>query len=186
MNLQTNRLIIRNLRESDLADFVEYRSDPKVCKFQGYEPFTEEQGRKYLESLKDGTFGETGKWNQLGIELKSDNKLIGDIGLKPEAGDTRIVESGVSFSTEYQGKGYAKEALTKIFDYLFAEKNIHRIIGVVDVENAAAIRLLESLRFRREAHFLQSFCDKGEWRDEFLYAMLEKDWKSNGIIENQL
>ena len=66
MNLETERLIIRNFRESDVADFVEYRSDPEVCKFQGYEPFTEEMGRGYIESLKDGTFGETGKWNQLG------------------------------------------------------------------------------------------------------------------------
>jgi ribosomal-protein-alanine N-acetyltransferase len=179
MNLPTNRLIIRNLRETDLADFVEYRSDPEVCKFQGFEPFTREQGKEYLESLKDGTFGKAGKWNQLGIELKSENKLIGDIGLKPETGDPRIVECGVSFSTRYQGKGYAKEALTRIFDHLFTEQNIHRIIGVVDVENAGAIRLLESLRFRREAHFLQSFCDNGDWRDEFLYAMLEKDWKIN-------
>lgn len=181
MNLETNRLIIRNLREDDLADFVEYRSDPEVCRLQGYEPFTEEQGRKYLESLKDGTFGKTGKWHQLGIELKSKNKLIGDVGLKPETGDSRIVECGVSFSTKYQGKGYAREALTKIFDYLFAEKNIHRIIGIVDVENAGAIRLLENLRFRREAEFKQSFWDapKNEWRDEFLYAMLAVDWQSN-------
>ncbi len=176
MNLQTNRLIIRNLRESDLTDFVEYRSDPEVCRFQGYEPFTEEQARKYLESLKDGTFGNSGKWNQLGIELKSENKLIGDIGLKPETGDSRIVECGVSFSTRYQGKGYAKEAFESIFDHLFSEKNIHRIVGIVDVENSGAIRLLESLRFRREAHFLQSFCAGGVWRDEYLYAMLKNDW----------
>lgn len=184
MNLQTNRLIIRNLRAGDLADFVEYRSDPDVCKFQGYEPFTEEQAEKYIEKLKDGELGETGKWIQLGVQLKSENKLIGDIGLKPEINNTRIVEFGVSFSTKYQGKGYAKEALTRVFDYLFAEKNVHRIIAVVDVENVNMIRLLENMKFRREGHFLQSFYDNGVWRDDFLYAMLERDWKPNMNYEN--
>ena len=178
MNLETERLIIRNFRSSDVADFVEYRSDPQVCRFQGYEPFTEEMGRGYIESLQDGTFGETGKWNQLAVELKSEKKLIGDIGIKPEAGHPGTVECGISFSTKYQGKGLAKEALIKVFDYLFAEKNIHRIIGIVDVKNTSAIQLLENMNFRREAEFKESFWDEGKnaWRDEFLYAMLEKDW----------
>ena len=104
MNLETERLIIRNFRESDFADFVEYRSDPEVCKFQGYEPFTEEMGRGYIESLIDGTFGETGKWNQIGVELKSEKKLIGDIGLKPESYDARVVEFGVSFRENIREK----------------------------------------------------------------------------------
>ena len=176
MNLPTNRLIIRNLREGDLADFLEYRSDAEVCRFQGYEPFTETQAEKYIENVKDGKFGEAGKWFQLGIELKGEDKLIGDIGLKPEAFEVRIVEFGVSFSTAFQGKGYAKEALTHTFNYLFAEKNVHRIVGIVDVENLSCIHLLENMNFRREAHFLQSFCDNGVWRDEYLYAMLKNDW----------
>ena len=137
MNLETERLIIRNFRESDFADFVEYRSDPEVCKFQGYEPFTEEMGRGYIESLIDGTFGETGKWNQIGVELKSE-KLIGDIGLKPESYDARVVEFGVSFSRKYQGKGLAGEALTKVFDHLFrGEKHSphHRHYGCQKREN---------------------------------------------------
>ena len=181
MNLETERLIIRKLRESDLEDFFEYRSDPKVCEFQGYEPIKKENAGKWIEKLKDGEFGKAGEWIQLGVELKEEKKLIGDIGLKPESYDTRVVEFGISFSTKYQGKGFAKEALVKIFSHLFAEKAIHRIVGVMDVENQNMIGLIENLKFRREAEFKQSFRDKGKnaWRDEFLYAMLEKDWKTD-------
>jgi RimJ/RimL family protein N-acetyltransferase len=179
MNLQTARLLLRNLKESDLRDFLEYRSDPEVCRFQGYEPFTEEQGRKYIANLKERKFGAAGKWIQLGIELKGENKLVGDIGLKPDAGEPRIAEFGISLSRQYQGNGYAKEALTEVFDFLFSQSGIHRIIGIVDVENSGVIRLVEKLNFRREAAFVASFCDKGIWRDEYLYAMLASDWKSN-------
>lgn len=181
MNLETPRLIIRNLRESDSEDFFEFRSDPEVCEFQGYEPMTRENAEAFIGKLKDAEFGEPGKWIQLGVELKGENKIIGDVGLKPEIADARIVEFGISFSTKYQKKGLAAEALTEIFSRLFGERGVHRIFGITDVENASCIRLLENLKFRREAEFKQSFWDapKNEWRDEFLYAMLAGDWKSN-------
>ncbi|MGI9056402.1 MAG: GNAT family N-acetyltransferase, partial [Pyrinomonadaceae bacterium] len=94
--------------------------------------------------------------------------------------DVRVVEFGISFSTKYQGKGFAKEALIKVFSHLFAEKNIHRIVGIMDVENANMIGLIEKLNFRREAEFKESFWDeiKNSWRDEYLYAMLKEDWKA--------
>lgn len=176
MNLQTKRLRLRNLKESDLEDFLEYRSDPEVCKFQGYESYTREAGETYIAQLKDAAFGVVGQWTQLGIELIGENKLIGDIGLKPESNDARIVEFGVSMSRKYQKHGYAREALTRIFDYLFGEKSIHRIVGIIDVENTDCLRLLEALKFRREAAFVESYYEGEAWRDEFLYAMLEKDW----------
>ena len=49
----------------------------------------------------------------------------------------------------------------------------------MDVKNAKMIGLIESLKFRREAELKESFWDEGEnqWRNEFLYAMLEKDWR---------
>ncbi|CAN5732997.1 GNAT family protein [soil metagenome] len=180
MNLETERLIIRQIRESDLEDFFEYRSDPQVCEFQSYEPITRENAKGWIKVLKDGEFGKAGEWSQFGVELKEEKKLIGDIGLKPENQDVRVVEFGISFSTKYQGKGFAKEALIKVFSHLFAEKNIHRIVGIMDVENANMIGLMEKLNFRREAEFKESFWDemKNSWRDEYLYAMLKEDWKA--------
>jgi predicted RNA-binding protein YlqC (UPF0109 family) len=105
MNLETERLIIRKLRAAHLADFVEYRSDPQVCEFQGFLPMTPEKGKEYIEKLKDAEFGTAGQWVQLCVELKATGKVIGDIGLKPEAYDARIVEWGMSFSPKYQRRG---------------------------------------------------------------------------------
>jgi RimJ/RimL family protein N-acetyltransferase len=130
--------------------------------------------------LKNAEFGIAGEWIQLGVELKKEKKLIGDIGLKPESYETRVVEFGVTFSLKHQKKGLAKEALTGVFDLLFQRVGIHRIIGITDVKNENCIKLLEAMKFRREGEFKESFWDQGKnrWRDEFLYAMLEKDWKN--------
>jgi RimJ/RimL family protein N-acetyltransferase len=176
IHLETKNLIIRNLQEKDTTDFYEYRSNPVIGKFQSYDPYTLEQCKTFIDEVKDLIFGERGSWVQWGIVLKREDKLIGDIGLKPEVYDERIVEFGITLSPLYAGKGYAKEALKEIFYYLFLEKQIHRIIGIVDVENVSCIHLLQSLGLKQEAHFKQSFWNKGAWRDEYLFAILESEF----------
>ncbi len=179
MNLETERLILRNLRESDLEDFHCFRSNSEICKFQGFDAFTIEDSKKFIEEQKDAKFGAAGEWIQIGIEWKENKKLVGDLALKPEAHEPRIVEIGVTLDLEYRGKGFAVEAFCRMFKYLFGETETHRIFGILDVENIGSLRLLENLNFRREAHYKKSYWDKNmnEWRDEFLYAMLKEDWK---------
>ena len=181
MNLETERLFIRPIKSEDLDDFLEYRSDPKVCEFQGFQPMDAEKAKNFIKSTENSEFGIAGEWIQLVVQLKEEKKLIGDIGLKPESYETRVVEFGITFSAKYQKKGLAKEALTGVFDLLFERAGIHRIIGITDVKNENCIKLLESLKFRREGEFKQSFWDHGKnkWRDEFIYAILEEEWKKS-------
>lgn len=182
MHLETDRLIIRKLREEDLHDLYAYRSDPEVCRYQGYEPETLEGCRQIIEWQKDKEYGPPNQWAKLGLELKSEKKLIGDISLKPE-GDVRVVEFGISLSRDFQGLGLASEGLSVILDHLFAEKEVHRITAVMDVDNPAVIALVDRLGFRREGHYIKSFFDSGEWRDEYFYALLKGDWKG-GSAQN--
>lgn len=183
MNLETERLILRNLRESDLDDFHVYRSNAEICKFQDFNAFSIEESKKFIEQQKDAEFGTAGEWVQTGIVWKENNKLVGDFALQPDRDDPRTVEIGVTLNTEYQGKGFAVEAFTKVFEYLFNETETHRIIGLLDTENIGSRKLMENLNFRREAEFKKSYWDKkmNEWRDEYLYAMLKEDWKRQNI-----
>lgn len=176
MNLETGRIIIRPLRTEDLHDLHAYRSDPEVCKFQGYAPATLEESRGFIEWAMCNEYGTAHKWSQRGIELKSEKRLIGDVGLKPEF-DTRIAEFGISLNRSYHGQGLAAEALSAIFDHLFNEREVHRITALMDVENAAMIALAERLGLRREGHYKKSFYDHGEWRDELFYALLASEWR---------
>ena len=175
MHLETQRLIIRKLKDSDLEAFTAYRSDPEVCRLQSFEPFTHEDSRDFIAN-QNSEFGQPGKWTQLGIALKESDELIGDIGLEPDIDEPRIVEFGITMSPLHQKNGYAREALTAVFRELFKFHNINRITGVTDVENTACIFLLEKIGFRREGHFRQSFFDETGWRDEYLYALLRKEF----------
>lgn len=181
MNLETERLILRNMRESDLDDFHSYRSNAEICKFQSFDAFTLDESKKFIAEQKDKQFGTAGEWVQVGIEWKENGKLVGDLALKPEHDEPRTVEIGVTLNIPYQSKGFAIEAFNKIFEFLFNQTETHRIYGILDTENHDSRKLLENLNFRREAHFVKSYWDKkmNEWRDEFVYALLKEDWENN-------
>lgn len=64
--------------------------------------------------------------------------------------DFEAKELGYIINKNYQRKGYAFEAITKILENA---KNIHRIYSECDSLNECSWRLLEKLGFEREAHF---------------------------------
>jgi RimJ/RimL family protein N-acetyltransferase len=40
---------------------------------------------------------------------------------------------------------------------------------------------MERLGMRRDAHFVHSEIFKGEWGDEFVYAMLDHEWRARSL-----
>ena len=160
----------------DLDAFYSYRCNPEVTKYQGFDVFTFEQAKDFITSQKDKAFGKPGEWVQYGIENKKSGWLIGDCAIKLDANDRRLAEVGITISPDEQKKGYAREALLGILDFLFSLENFHRVTEIVDAENIASIQLLKSVGFRQEGHFIENIFFKGRWGSEYQYAMLKSEW----------
>ncbi|ULQ55249.1 GNAT family N-acetyltransferase [Flavihumibacter rivuli] len=176
LTIETDRLKIRNLVIPDLIDFHSYRSDPEVTKYQGFDVFTLEEAKAFILENAEKKFGVAGQWVQYGIELKSTGKLIGDCAIKLNINDIRIGEIGITISPREQNRGYAKESLTSILDFLFNIEGFNRVTEIVDAGNIASIELLKSVGFREEGLFIESIYFKGKWCSEFQYAMLKSEW----------
>lgn len=176
LHIQTDRLLIRNLRLPDLEDFHVYRANPEVTLYQGFNVMDLEEARSFIANQKDKLFGNPGEWVQYGLENISTGKIIGDCAIKLQESDPRIAEVGLTVSHLEQQKGFAKEAFTGILKFLFGEENIHRVEETVDAENMASIRLLESMGFRQEGHFIENIFFNGKWGSEYQYAMLRREW----------
>ncbi len=181
LNLVTPRLRIRNLNVTDLYDFHTYRSNPDVTRYQGFDVMTLEQADEFIKSQTDKRFGKAGEWVQYGIEKKETKKIIGDCAIKLNPLDTRIAEIGITISHLEQRKGYAKEVLLSILTFLFDVKGIHRVVEIVDVNNIASIKLLESTGFKKEGHFVENIFIEGKWESEIQYAMLKREWDENKL-----
>lgn len=39
------------------------------------------------------------------------------------------------------------------------------------------MKLVERLGFRKEAHFKESYYANGQWNDDLIYALLQREWK---------
>ncbi len=177
LNINTQRLLIRNLRPTDLENFHIYRSNPEVTKYQGFDVMTIEEAEKFIDSQKDKLFGKPDEWVQYGIENKATQQLIGDCAIKLED-DPRIAQVGITISYLEQRNGFAKEVFSGILSFLFDTKEVLRVVETVDAKNLASINLLKSTGFREEGHFIENIFFKGEWGSEYQYAMLKREWEA--------
>jgi len=177
--IETERLILRNIDFKDIDTFLAYRNDPVVAKYQSWEPtLNRKQVSDFINDLQTHKIGEPGKWNQIVWILKKNMVHIGDCALKVQE-DNMQAELGFTLSSNYQGKGYAYEATRALINYIFENLNLHRVFSITDCKNTSAINLLKNLGMRQEGHFIENIFFKGAWGDEFLFAILQKDWSYN-------
>jgi RimJ/RimL family protein N-acetyltransferase len=176
-SLRTERLVLRRFAENDLPALIAYRRDPEVARFQSWSALDEPAARAFLAALEKNEPGRRGEWFQFAIALRSTDQLIGDCALHVKSDDPQQAEIGYTLARAHQGQGYAQEAIKVLLDYVFRQLQIHRVMAQVDVRNQPSVILLERLGFRREGHFHQSYWLRGEWIDEYLYALLAAEWR---------
>jgi RimJ/RimL family protein N-acetyltransferase len=174
--IETERLILRQFRDSDLASFMAYRNDPEVARYQSWESITRRDAEKFIAEQSRHRPGIVGKWFQFAAELKRGGDLAGDCALLVLKSAPRIGEIGYTFARAYQGNGLATEAARAVVDYAFDSLDLSRIIATCDCRNRRSIALMERLPMRREGHFIKNAWFKGEWCDEFQYAVLREEW----------
>lgn len=175
LKISTERLFLRGIRMSDAESMFKYRSNPKIYKFQSWKPQSLHDVKDFISNKISKEPDRPGTWFQMGIFIKNKEEMIGDLGIN-FISDGRQCEIGYTLALEYQGKGYATEALEAVIDYLFHNLNKHRIIASVDPRNEKSIKLLERIGMRKEAHFKKSVFMNEEWTDDLIYAILNEEW----------
>jgi RimJ/RimL family protein N-acetyltransferase len=175
MELKTKRLVLQKLEMKHAESFFKYRSDTETNKYQGWIPYALEDCQHFIKNRIAEQINQPGTWFQFAIILESD-EMIGDFGIHFIKEDNQQVEIGCTINKEYYHKGYAKEALRAVMDYLFFDLKKHRVTASIDPENLASIKMVESLGFRKEAHFRESILLNGSWVDDVIYAILAKEW----------
>ncbi len=142
--IQSDRVLLRRLKISDLPAFQAYRYDAEVGRYQGWSPQSDDQSRAFISKMNSAEFPTPGEWFQLGIVLAQEDALIGDIGiyLSKDLGEAEI---GFTLRAESQGFGLGAEAVKLVIDMLFVSVGVHKIVAITDSRNTASIRLLENV-----------------------------------------
>jgi ribosomal-protein-alanine N-acetyltransferase len=177
MKLQTQRLLLRELTTEDLDAIHKMNSNPEVDRYNTLGlPENISVTKKILDVwlLEQQAFPRL--HYVLGIMDITSGILIGMIGLRLGKPKYRNAEVWYKFSPAYWGKGYATESLKELLRFGFIDLNLHRIEAGCAVENAASIKVLEKVGMIREGHTRKLLPIRGEWMDNYGYAILEEDF----------
>lgn len=176
--LKGERVTLRRFKLADVKPFVAYRSDPDVARYQSWDaPYPLAHGELLIRAMQRQHPDTPGQWFQFAVTLSPTGELIGDCGAKPDAADPRQAEIGYTIARQHHGHGYGADAARTLLGYLFDGRGKHRVTASCDPRNTGSIRLLERIGMRREGHMRESIWFNGEWADDLLFAMLDREWK---------
>lgn len=169
MGLLGEKVKLRPVDASDMDDLYNWWNDPEFAgEYAGHNPKSRNEVRELVK----------GGWFYV-ISSRSDDKKIGFIAYYPVRQDyLHLFEIGYRMKPSERRKGYTTEAARLLVHYLFTTKReIERIESVTDVENVPSQRVLEKNGFKREGKLRKRFCNKGEYRDEYMYSLLREEWE---------
>lgn len=179
MQIETDRLLLREFKASDWKSVHEYAQDPEVAQFMTWGPNTEKDTLNFIDTRLQLMREKPRKAYDFATTLKSSGKLIGSCGLNLVSPDEGVI--GYCFNRNYWRQGYGTEACKALIGLGFSKLNLHRIYALCDVENVGSAGVMRKSGMRKEGHFLQNARWKGRWRDTFLYAILQDEWKDSAI-----
>ena len=133
--LETKRLILRELRESDLDAMAEIMGDPDVARYIAPAPMTrDESWRSMASTLGHWMLRGYGAW---AVETKDTHEMIGRVGMiNPEGWPA--LEIGWTLGKRHWGKGYATEAAAAAMRFAFLTQPVDRLISCIDPENRSS------------------------------------------------
>jgi RimJ/RimL family protein N-acetyltransferase len=175
--IETERLILRKYQDRDVHDIVEFsrQADFWLARNLDWQP-TGASVRTYFEAQRDLQPGSMPGWMNLVMELKRERKVVGCVGIGVTNKEQGQASIGWMLSCRHQGQGLAIEAAQALLDFGFNSMGMCRIFARTGKANTRSWHLMERLGMRREAHFRQSHKVRGEWDDEFVYAILADEW----------
>ncbi|GAA3451676.1 GNAT family N-acetyltransferase [Dactylosporangium matsuzakiense] len=177
--IRTERLTLRPFTAGDFDDLHAMTGDPEVVRYLYWEVHTPQETRAALDRrIAQSELTEEGQWLTLAIVPDGVPRVVGQVVLKWASIKHQQGELGFTLNPEFYGRGYAREAAEAMLRLGFEGLGLHRIYAACDTRNSASWGLLTRLGLRREAHFVEDELFKGEFGDQYIYAMLDREWRA--------
>lgn len=174
----TERLRMRQWRESDREPFARLNADPRVMAF-----FPKPLSRLESDTIAariEARIAANG-WGFWAIERLDNREFVGFAGLNrpaPELPCSPCVEVGWRLSFEQWGKGYATEAATRALSIGFDSLGFTEIVAFAPVGNVRSRAVMERLGMRNTGKNFDHPQVPAETglRQHCLYQLTRADW----------
>jgi RimJ/RimL family protein N-acetyltransferase len=177
-HLETERLLVRPVVESDLQDLMGVNGDPEVTKFLPYATWSSiSDATSWLSRMQALVVAGTGM--QLVIEDRAKQVVVGTVLLFKLDEPSARIELGYVLGRENWGQGFMREALSCVISHCFCVAGLRRIEAEVNPDNSASNKLLTSLGFTLEGCARKRWVAKGVAYDTNLYGLLATEWRAS-------
>ena len=174
--LDTPRLHLRRLNSSDGPGLFNIFSNADVARYLSAPPVASPaEVEKKLGDMISHYAGDSAF--QLAVTRKDTGELIGTCTIWNIYSQNRRGEIGYVLAKPFWGSGYMSEALSALINYIFNEKQFHRLEADIDLRNVSSATILERLGFKREGLMRERWIVAGEISDSALYGLLASDWR---------
>ncbi len=174
--LETDRLLIREVLASDADDFLRYWQRDDYRLHVPIEPPT-------ADSIAAKVNGWIQSQNQnprtvyhLVVTDKRSNQMVGDSLLYIRSIHSRQGEIGWGVVSSHTGQGFATEIGLAMLRLGFDTLGLHRVFAQCRVENLASRRIMTKLGMREEGVLRENVFARGEWWSSVQSSILTTEW----------
>lgn len=185
-----DRVALRTVERDDVAFFQRGRKHPEVAAPLGMPlPENENQIEESIEEwvegddsvnlavcLRDGDDESVGEEETDDCEESDDAEPtpVGIVNVMKLHWDRPLLSYWLL--PEYQGEGYATEAMTVLLDYFFDSHYKRGVQARIFSHNEPSQALMERLGFEQEAALRKHCFVEGAYRDELVFGLLREEW----------
>jgi Acetyltransferases, including N-acetylases of ribosomal proteins len=174
--LETARLRLRQLTDTDADAVIAIFSSPEVLRYMDADPVdTREGAERFIRWTRDYYTQQGGiRW---GLTLRDgDDTVIGTCGFHYWNRASRRADIGYDLHPAYWRQGYMSEAVRMLLGWCFDNLNLHRIQADCTSGNIASERLLEKMGFTLEGIWREHTFEHGRFVDIKQYGLLRREF----------
>lgn len=155
MILETERLYLRKMNQSDFEDLAEILQNSRVM--YAYEhDFSDNDVQEWLDRqiTRYKKYG-FGLW---AVILKNTDEMIGQAGLTMQSyKGTEVLEIGYLLKERFWHHEYASEAANGCKKYAFEQLNRDKVYSIIKSDNYASMKVAKSMGMKKEDEFVTQY-----------------------------
>ena len=175
--LETERLFMREWRQSDLDVFARIFANDQVTRFLTGAPMSRVDAWRFMTNS-------IGHWHLRGygtwvLERKADGAVLGRVGLINPEGWPGL-EVGWTLDQTYWGQGYATEAAQATLHYGFLTQGVDRLISLIHPENKPSQAVAHRIGETQGPEYSLDFM--GHTHHCHIWSITREEWRKRAVL----
>ena len=175
MYINEDHILIRDFKENDIKNKIEWINDPRNNTFLHYDiPLNYKDTLNWYKT-KD-------KSKRIDCIIEYDSIPVGLIGLLQIDRINMKAELYITIgNADYKRRGIAFKSINLVLKYGFSELNLNKVYLNVDAENTAACRLYEKVGLEQEGFFVYDLLHNNKLIDRKRYAIIRQNFSERNL-----